>query len=104
MLKFRRGRCRGGDAEQVQRWCRGGAGLQRCRGGQKGFVLRYKCRGAGAEVQRCRGDAEVVKRGLCLGSAELQVQRWCRGGGVEQEVQRWCRAGAEQVQGRCRQV
>ncbi len=70
-------------------------------------MVRCRGRGAGAEVVRCRGrgDSDVVKRGLCLGSAELQVQR-CRGGaevqrcrGPEVQVQQpWCLGGAEVVQ------
>ena len=44
----------------------------------------------------------MVKRALCLGSAELQVQR-CRGAGAEVMQRWWCRAGgAEVVQSRCR--
>ena len=59
-------RCRGGGAEaEVQMWCRG-----RVRWCVR--VVQRWCR-AGAKVQRCKG-AEVLQR-CCKGGAE----RWCTG-------------------------
>ena len=100
--------------EQVQRWCRACADMQRrwCRvGAERGRYVVEICRGA--EVQRCRGGQMVVQRWcIMMWYRGAEMQR-CRGAdmanllcGAEvvqsEVVQRWCRgAGAEVVQ-RCR--
>jgi hypothetical protein len=57
-----------GDADEVQMWCRGaGAEVQRCKG---------------AEVQKC-SDAPVVQQ-RCR-AADMEVKR-CRRGGTSSEL------------------
>ena len=86
LLRFSRG------AEVVQRWCRGvGVGALeqrwcRCRGCAEVLVQRCWCRGT--EVLRWWRSGRLVLQ------AEVQVQRWCRGGAEVQRC-RWYDTGAE---------